>query len=130
MMVKTGRKIRVNLRPSFWWFTGHLFIAIKGWNFALCQLRLGFSSQEGIDNLGKPVLHESWHGGEIAFLGGYILRSFDKGKHGRDPIIPPTLDSEIYISATGEPLPTYNRGMCEGKNGKIYWIVAGHDPAR
>ena len=100
---------------------GTLLCASYGW---------AFSSQEGIDNLGKPVLHESWHGGEIAFLGGYILRSFDKGKTWEDPIIPPTLGSEIYISATGEPLPTYNRGaMCEGKNGKIYWIVAGHDPA-
>lgn len=58
------------------------------------------------------------------------MRSFDKGKTWEDPIIPPTLDSEIYISATGEPLPTYNRGaMYEGKNGKIYWIVAGHDLA-
>jgi hypothetical protein len=28
----------------------------------------------------------------------------------------------------GEPLPAYNRGaLCEGKNGRIYWVVAAND---
>ena len=98
---------------------GTLLCASYGW---------AFSSQEGIDNLKKPILHESWHGGEVAFLGGYIVRSFDKGKTWEGPIYPPHIKSDIYCDAMGEPLPAYNRGaLCEGKNGKIYWIVATHD---
>lgn len=98
---------------------GTLLCASYGW---------AFSSQEGIDNLKMPVLHESWHGGEVAFLGGYIVRSFDKGKTWEGPIYPPHIESDIYTNGMGEPLPTYNRGaLCESKNGRIYWIVAAHD---
>ncbi len=88
-----------------------MFIAIGDGTLLFASYGWAFSSQEGIDNLGKPVLHESWHGGEIAFLGGYILRSFDKGKNMGRSDYSSTLDSEIYISATEEAsLPTYNRG--------------------
>jgi hypothetical protein len=38
------------------------------------------------------------------------------------------VDEEINFNALGEPLPAYNRGaLCEGKDGRIYWVVAVND---
>ncbi|MCY1719647.1 sialidase family protein [Prolixibacteraceae bacterium Z1-6] len=64
----------------------------------------------------------------FVFLGGYLVRSIDGGKTWQGPIYPPHIVPEQYNSALGEPLPAYNRGaLCEGENGRIYWVVAAHD---
>ncbi len=73
----------------------------------------------------KPVARA----GDFIFLGGYILRSNDGGKSWKGPVYPITLPSETVFSATGEPLPAYNRGaLYESNNGRILWVVAGSDP--
>lgn len=73
----------------------------------------------------KPVARA----GDFVFLGGYILRSNDGGKSWKGPVYPPTLPSETFFSATGDPLPAYNRGaLYESLNGRILWVVAGSDP--
>ncbi len=62
------------------------------------------------------------------FLGGYLVRSTDGGNTWQGPIYPPHVPAELHIGPTGEPLPAYNRGaLCEGKNGRIYWVVAAYD---
>lgn len=62
------------------------------------------------------------------FLGGYLVHSFDGGKTWQGPVYPPHIYSELFYGPTGNPLPAYNRGaLCEGKNGRIYWVVAAHD---
>lgn len=64
----------------------------------------------------------------VVFLGGYVMRSTDGGKSWQGPHYPPHIGPEINNSATGEPLPAYNRGaLYEGKNGNIYWVVAASD---
>jgi sialidase-1 len=84
-----------------------------------------FVRPNGIANLKKPFF-EATKG--VVFLGGYIIRSLDSGKSWEDPIYPPHIEPEVNYSAIGVPVPAYNRGaMYEGKNGKIYWIVAATD---
>ncbi len=79
---------------------------------------------ESIQNLRKPF----YMSGEFVFLGGYMLRSADKGKTWQGPYYPPNIPPEINLNALGEPLPAYNRGaLCEGSNGRIYWVVAACD---
>ena len=64
----------------------------------------------------------------FAFLGGYILRSEDGGKHWDPPIIPPSVPGANVLDIFGKPVSAYNRGaMCEGANGKLYWVVANSD---
>jgi hypothetical protein len=66
--------------------------------------------------------------GGFVFLGGYLVRSADGGKTWQGPIYPPHIAPEINYGPTGNPLPAYNRGaLCEGKNGRIYWVVAAND---
>lgn len=73
--------------------------------------------------LKQPVFHH----GNFSFLGGYLLRSKDGGASWQGPIIPPPCRGEIYLDPFGKPIPAYNRGaMCEGKNGRIYWVVASN----
>jgi sialidase-1 len=77
--------------------------------------------EDGIPNLKKPYLEA---GGTI-FLGGYYVRSVDNGKTWQGPYYPPNIHPEIKYSAIGEPLPAYNRGaLWEGKDGRIFWVVA------
>jgi sialidase-1 len=84
-----------------------------------------FLRPDGVENLKQPVFNI---GGGVIFLGGYLVRSTDGGKRWGEPIYPPHVEDEIYLSALGEPLPAYNRGaLCEGKNGRIYWVVAVND---
>ena len=84
-----------------------------------------FLRPDGVENLKQPVFNI---GGGVIFLGGYLVRSTDGGKRWGEPIYPPHVEDEIYPSALGEPLPAYNRGaLCEGKNGRIYWVVAVND---
>jgi hypothetical protein len=82
----------------------------------------------GIPNLKKPYF-ESAKG--FIFLGGYIVRSTDGGESWEAPIYPPNIEPEVNYSAMGIPIPAYNRGaLCEGRNGKVYWIVAATDTSK
>jgi sialidase-1 len=95
---------------------GTLLCTSYGWAFV---------RPDGIANLRKPY-SESMSG--VVFLGGYLLRSQDGGKSWDGPHYPPHIEPEINYSATGEPLAAYNRGaLYEGKNGRIYWVVAASD---
>ncbi len=94
---------------------GTLLCASYGWAFV---------RPDGIPNLKKPFFDA---GGAI-FLGGYLLRSTDGAKTWQGPTYPPHIQPEINYSALGKPIPAYNRGaLYEGKNGKIYWVVAATD---
>lgn len=80
--------------------------------------------EDAVARMKQPVYHEAGY----VPLGGYILRSFDKGKSWEGPIYPPAVDGTIYYNALGELEPAYNRGMlCESKSGRIFWDVARAD---
>ena len=84
-----------------------------------------FLRPDGVESLKRPVFD---NGGGVIFLGGYLVRSTNGGKTWGEPIYPPHVEDDIYLSALGEPLPAYNRGaLCEGKSGRIYWVVAVND---
>ena len=97
---------------------GEILCTSYGWAFV---------RDDGLKNLKQPVLANK--GGSV-FLGGYILRSTDKGDTWDGPFYPPHIPPEIKYSALGDPLPAYNRGaLFEGKDGRIFWVVAaGTDP--
>ena len=68
--------------------------------------------------------------GPFVFLGGYLVRSPDGGRHWEPPIVPPATRGELTLDAFGKPVPAYNRGaMCEGKDGRLYWVVAANTVA-
>jgi sialidase-1 len=70
-------------------------------------------------------LEHCFHYGNFAFLGGYLLRSKDGGRSWQAPIIPPPARGEAVFDPYGKPVPAYNRGaMCQGKDGRLYWVVA------
>ena len=74
-----------------------------------------------IAKLKQPVARA----GNFAFLGGYLVRSRDGGRSWSGPIVPPPRHGEPNFDIFGQPLPAYNRGaMCEGKDGRLYWVVA------
>ncbi|MGZ4961029.1 MAG: sialidase family protein [Limisphaerales bacterium] len=63
--------------------------------------------------------------GVYSFLGGYIVRSTDGGHHWDGPIEPPPTPGDKTLDVFGRVVPAYNRGaMCEGKDGRLYWVVA------
>ena len=63
--------------------------------------------------------------GSFAFLGGFILRSTDGARSWEQPILPPPCRGEINYDIFGNIIPAYNRGaMCEGKDGRLFWVVA------
>ncbi|MCC5938323.1 MAG: exo-alpha-sialidase [Lunatimonas sp.] len=67
-------------------------------------------------------------GGGYVFLGGYVVRSSDGGKSWKGPYYPPHIQPEINFTPTGDPVPAYNRGaLYEGKDGRVFWVVASHD---
>jgi hypothetical protein len=67
------------------------------------------------------------HYGNYAFLGGYLVRSGDGGHTWSAPIEPAPCAGETVYDIFGKPVPAYNRGaMCEGKDGRLYWIVASN----
>ncbi len=95
---------------------GALLCTSYGWAFV---------KPDGIDNLKKPIFINS---GNVVFLGGYLVRSFDDGKTWEGPVYPPHIEPEINFTALGEPLPAYNRGaLYENEKGRIYWVVAAND---
>lgn len=63
--------------------------------------------------------------GPFAFLGGFLVKSTDGAKTWQAPIIPTSVPTEPKLDIFGKKIPAYNRGaLCEGKNGKLYWVVA------
>ncbi len=85
----------------------------------------GWAFLRNIDNLKKPYAESNKY---TIFLGGYTLRSTDGGVNWNGPFYPPNISPEINYSATGEPLPAYNRGaLWEGKDGRLFWAVVLDD---
>ena len=83
-----------------------------------------FPRPDGMANLKKPYFES----GGAVFLGGYTLRSTDGAKTWTGPLYPPHIPPEINFTPLGNPVPAYNRGaLYEGKNGRIYWVVAAND---
>ena len=75
-----------------------------------------------VQNLKQPV---SAVVGNVVFLGGYLMRSSDRGNSWEGPFYPPNIPPEVKFSALGDPLPAYNRGaLWEGSDGRIFWVVA------
>lgn len=69
-----------------------------------------------------------FNAGTATFLGGYLVRSDDGAKTWNGPIYPPHIEPESKISPLGHAIPAYNRGaMYEGKDGRIFWVVAASD---
>jgi len=69
-----------------------------------------------------------FNSGPATFLGGYLIRSEDGAKTWKGPIYPPHIEPESKFSPLGHPIPAYNRGaMHEGKDGRIFWVVAASD---
>lgn len=95
---------------------GTLLCASYGW---------AFLEEDGLENISEP--HFKNRNGSV-FLGGYMLRSIDGGNKWAGPIYPPHIEPEVHVNPMGNPIPAYNRGaMYEGKNGRIYWVVAAND---
>ncbi|GAA5221871.1 sialidase family protein [Membranihabitans marinus] len=81
--------------------------------------------EDGLKNIKQPAFIVDKNS---VFLGGYILKSTDGGDSWKGPYYPPTVPQEMKLSALGDPLPAYNRGsMYEGKDGRLFWVVAGSD---
>ncbi|WP_439581143.1 sialidase family protein [Dyadobacter bucti] len=94
---------------------GTLLCASYGWAFV---------RPDGMPNLKKPYLETSG----AVFLGGYVMRSTDGAKSWQGPLYPPHIKPEINHTALGNMVPAYNRGaMYEGKDGRIFWVVAATD---
>ncbi len=95
---------------------GTLLCASYGW---------AFLRPDGLANLRQPVFQNQ--NGSV-FLGGYLLRSSDGGDSWEGPTYPPHITPEIYLDPFGKSIPAYNRGaMCEGSDGRIFWVVAAND---
>jgi len=76
---------------------------------------------EAIGKLQQPVARA----GNFVFLGGYLMRSRDAGHSWAGPIIPPSCPGEFHLDPFGHVIAAYNRGaMCEGRDGRLYWVVA------
>src|SRR5690554_4633616 len=95
---------------------GTLLCSSYGWAFV---------RPDGLPNLNTPYFNTD---NNAVFLGGYVLKSTDGGNTWNGPYYPPNIDPEVNISALGNPIPAHNRGaMYEGKDGKVYWVVAASD---
>lgn len=65
--------------------------------------------------------------GSFVFLGGYVLRSKDAGRSWQGPFLPPPVGADNTPDLFGKPVHAYNRGaMCEGRDGRLYWVVAAN----
>ncbi|MGH9362624.1 MAG: sialidase family protein, partial [Thermoanaerobaculia bacterium] len=79
---------------------------------------------QDFEKLKKPFSRND----DFAFLGGYLVRSPDGGRTWQGPVVPPPCRGEAQHDVFGDPLPAYNRGaLCEGRDGKLYWVVASDD---
>lgn len=68
--------------------------------------------------------------GSYVFMGGYLLRSRDGGRSWPETIIPPHLPGDTTVDYRGQPTAAFNRGaMCQGKDGRLYWVVVGNTSA-
>ena len=73
---------------------------------------------------------ESLRHGSFVFLGGYLLRSKDAGRSWQGPFLPPHVGADNTPDIFGKPVHAYNRGaMCEGRDGRLYWVVAANTDA-
>lgn len=82
-----------------------------------------FVRDNAVENMKQPVFENIKNS---VFLGGYYLRSIDGGDSWSGPLYPPNLPMEMKFTPMGDPLPAYNRGaLYEGKDGRIFWVVAG-----
>jgi hypothetical protein len=98
---------------------GTLLCASYGWAFVKPEI---------VAKLKAPVF-ENRPG--VIFLGGYVLRSEDGGRAWSGPSYPPSIPPEVNRNLHGRPLPAYNRGaMAEGRDGRIFWVVAANDTAK
>lgn len=85
----------------------------------------GLIRPDGMPGLKKPYTPNL---DGFIFLGGYLVRSVDGGQTWQGPSYPPHISAEIGHDIYGQPLPAYNRGaLCEGKDGRIFWVVAARD---
>ena len=76
---------------------------------------------DAIAKLQPPI---SRHG-DFVFLGGFLMRSRDGARTWQGPIVPLPCPGEVNRDIFGRIVPAYNRGaMCEGKDQRLYWIVA------
>lgn len=88
----------------------------------------GFVRPDGVPNLKKPY---STNIEGTVFLGGYVLRSTDKGKSWQGPSYPPHIAPEVNHDMYGQLVPAYNRGaLYEGKSGRVFWAVAANDASK
>ncbi len=95
---------------------GNILCASYGW---------AFLRPDGLENFRQPVFQNQ--NGSV-FLGGYLIRSADGGKAWTGPEYPPHIAPEVNLDPFGKPVPAYNRGaMCEGKDGRVFWVVAAND---
>lgn len=79
--------------------------------------------QEGIEHVASGMRHQVY-GWTFTFLGGYLMRSRDRGHTWEGPIIPPQIEDEATYFP-GIPIPAMNRGaMVQGRDGNLYWNVA------
>jgi hypothetical protein len=96
--------------------------------------------QEGIEHITseKKIQIYGW---TFTFLGGYLMRSRDRGRTWEGPILPPQIEDQA-TSFPGIPIPPMTRGaMVQGvdspfiglnrpRDGNLYWIVARSPKAR
>lgn len=76
---------------------------------------------DAISKLKQPISRN----GDFVFLGGFILESDDGARTWKEPVIPPPCRGEPMLDIFGQPVPAFNRGaMCEGKDGRLFWVVA------
>lgn len=76
-------------------------------------------------------MDDSLRHGNFVFLGGWLLRSRDAGRTWQGPILPPAVGADHTPDVLGRPVHAYNRGaMCEGRDGRLYWVVAANTSAK
>ena len=63
------------------------------------------------------------YGWTFTFLGGYLMRSGDRGHSWEGPILPPQIAGEATFFP-GIPVPATNFGaMLQGRDGNLYWVA-------
>lgn len=99
---------------------GSILCSSYGWSFVTPGVR---------DGLKKPIFAVG-PGNQFVFMGGYLVRSMDGGNSWSKPTVSPPSKNEARFDLFGKPLPAYNRGaMCEGKDGRLFWVIAASTDA-